>query len=72
MMFHNDLVAATLADLDREIAAGALARTLTTLYGPCRCGRQASRPERRPAAPCAFHDADPGLFRRLVWSGLGS
>ncbi len=72
MMFHDDLVAAKLADLDREIAAGALARTLTTLYGPCRCGRPASRREAQPATPCAFHTADPGLFRRLVWSGLGS
>ena len=63
------LVTAKLADLDREITARhALARTLTELYGECRCDR---RP-RQQKVLCERHSVDPGLFRRLIWSGLGS
>ena len=68
-MLDNELVvAAKVADLDREIVRGSLARTLTALYGACRCDR---RPQEQ-APPCERHAADPGLFRRLVWAGLGS
>ena len=68
MMFDDALVAAKLGDLEREHAAGALARTLTNLYGECRCARRAPEPD----TPCERHTVDPSLFRRLVWSGLGS
>ena len=68
-MLDNELVvAARVADLDREITRGALARTLSSLYGACRCGRRTQE----QATPCERHAVDPGLFRRLVWSGLGS
>ena len=63
------LAAAKLADLDREITAKqALARTLTDLYGECRCDHRPPQPPVR----CERHRVDPGLFHRLVWSGVGS
>ena len=68
MSLENYLVEAKLAELRRDIEARALARTLTDLYGKCRCIRRAQQ----QAAPCDLHAVDPGLFRRLVWSGLGS
>ena len=68
MAMDDLLVDAKLADLDREMAHAALARTLIELYGPCRCPRP---PQNDPAA-CPRHAVDPNLFRRLVWAGLGS
>ena len=68
-MFEELLAEARIADHEREIAAGpSLVRTLTELYGPCRCP---PRPRRRADA-CPQHAADPGLFRRLIWAGLGA
>ena len=62
------LLDARLGEIDREVAGAALARTLAELYAPCACG---PRP-RKGSAACAQHAVDPGLFRRLIWAGLGS
>jgi hypothetical protein len=70
MPIDDLIVAATLADVDRGRAAAALARTLTELYGPCRCAIQPRTP--KTVSPCERHAVDPGLFRRLVWAGLGA
>jgi hypothetical protein len=55
------------ANHDPATADVDLARTLTDLYGPCRCTPQ----PRHGAWTCERHAVDPGLFRRLVWAGLG-
>ena len=70
MTLDELLAAAYRADREREIAADALARTLTNLYGECHCARHGSEPQRRAA--CDRHAVDPGLFRRLIWTGMGS
>jgi len=63
------LAAAKVADLNRDLERTArLNATLTELYGPCQCP---PRPDRKAEA-CARHAVAPGLFRRLVWAGLGS
>ena len=66
MTIEELLLAAKLADLDRDIAGAALARTLTELRGGCRCAHQS----RTDTPRCARHAVDPSLFRRLVWAGL--
>ena len=68
MTLDELLIAAYRADRERDIVAGALARTLTDLYGECRCARHGD--EQR--ATCDRHAVDPGLFRRLIGSGMGS
>jgi hypothetical protein len=66
-MFADDLLFETKrAELDDDRAAAALRRTLAELYGSCRCAPGAR------AADCERHAVDPGLFRRLIWSGLGA
>ena len=65
-MLEELMVEARMADRTREHAAAALQRTLQELYGLCRCAPRT----REPA--CELHAADPGLFRRLVWNGLGA
>ena len=67
-MYEELLAEARIADYDREIAAAQTrARTLRELYGPCH-----GPPRRRPADVCRRHAVDAGLFRRLVWFGLGA
>jgi hypothetical protein len=68
MTVDDQLLEAKLADCDRDLAAAeSLRRTLADLYGPCRCAPRAAS----SATTCERHAVDPGLFRRLVWSGLG-
>ena len=68
MTLDELLLEAGLADREREAASAALARTLDELYGACRCapGLRTSTPD------CERHTVASGLFRRLIWSGLGA
>ena len=67
MTLDNPSIQTNPANHDRAMANADLARTLTGLYGPCRC---TPRP-RQGARTCDRHAVDPALFRRLVWAGLG-
>ena len=68
MTLDDLLLEAGLADRGRETAGAALARTLNELYGACRCVPGL----RKPTSDCERHTVAAGLFRRLIWSGLGA
>ena len=67
-MFEELLAEARLADLERELAGIALARTPDQLTESCRCTPPM---EARRASSCPRHVVGPSLFRRLILASLG-